>query len=305
MSQPELLPELSASLQRYKQGMDARAAREGAKPEPEKPKQKAEVVQLRIWPEAVRGVPNSFLRSALFAAVQGKSRHYLKGQILASTQGVTLKFTGMQLDQSDLDVWEQAVHLARLHPLGAECHFKGNAFLRAISRSTGKADYQWLDDVIDRLRACAVVVKSGSREYVGGLLQNAWRDKDTREYKLILDPNIIRLFYGDDWTGLEFEERRALKGKPLALWLHGFYSTHAAPIPYKVETLHGLCGSTTKSIRKFKQNLKIAFTDLAQLTTISGEITGDLVQVTRSPSAAQAKHIKKNSPRKLTRKPRR
>jgi hypothetical protein len=73
----------------------------------------------------VRNHGEAFLRSALFAAVQGKTRRYLKGEFLGAVQGVSVKFTGMQLDQSDLDVWEQATHLARLHPLGNVCHFKG------------------------------------------------------------------------------------------------------------------------------------------------------------------------------------
>lgn len=39
----------------------------------EKPKT-AEIVQLPLWPEPARGVPNSVLRGALFAAIQGKDR---------------------------------------------------------------------------------------------------------------------------------------------------------------------------------------------------------------------------------------
>ena len=35
----------------------------------------------------------------------------------------------------------------------------------------------------------------------------------------------------------------------LAKWLHGFFATHAKPYPYKVGTLHNLCGSTDKSLR--------------------------------------------------------
>jgi hypothetical protein len=42
-------------------------------------KELARVIQLPLWPEATRGTPNSFLRGALFAAIQGKER---KGNIL-------------------------------------------------------------------------------------------------------------------------------------------------------------------------------------------------------------------------------
>ena len=55
------------------------------------------------------GVPNDILRSALFAAIQGKGREYFKHKLLASYDGVQIRYTGEQLDQSDLDVWEQAI----------------------------------------------------------------------------------------------------------------------------------------------------------------------------------------------------
>ena len=84
-------------------------------------------------------------------------------------------------------------------------------------------------------------------------MQNCWRDEKTGEYKLVLDPTIIRLFQADDWTGLQMQERLALKGKPLAAWLHGFYSSHAKPFPLKVETLHALSGSANKDMRDFKR----------------------------------------------------
>ena len=119
----------------------------------------AKVIQLPLWPEPVRGTPNSFLRSALFAAIQGKGRKQMKRELLASMQGIIVRFTGEQLDQSDLDVWEQAVHLARKHPLGNVCHFTGYAFLKALGRSTGAADYEWLHSAIIRLIACAVELR--------------------------------------------------------------------------------------------------------------------------------------------------
>ncbi len=283
-----------AALESLRKSFEARSV----KPEPEKPAPKAKVVQLRIWPEAVRGVPNSFLRSALFAAVQGKTRRYIKGELLGALDGVSVKFTGMQLDQSDLDVWEQIAHLARLHPLGNVCHFKANAFLKAIGRDTGKANYEWFDDTLARIGACEVEIKSGTRAYNGILFHGRWRDEQTREYKIALNPTIAALFCGDDWTGIQFEERLALKGKPLALWLHGFYSSHAKPFPMKVETLRDLSGSATKNIRHFKANLKTAFADLGAVTGMSVSFDGNLAAVKRIPTKAQGKHLARKTPRK-------
>src|SRR5436305_6064793 len=83
-----------------------------------KPKEPAQVIRLPLWPEAVRGAPNDILRSALFAAIQGKGRAFLKQHLIVAYDGNQIKYTGEQLDQSDLDVWEYVLHLARQHPLG-------------------------------------------------------------------------------------------------------------------------------------------------------------------------------------------
>jgi hypothetical protein len=69
-------------------------------------KRSAEVIKLSLWPEPICGAPNDVLRSALFAAIQGKTRRYLDRELLAVHDGVKIKFTGKQLDQADLDVWE-------------------------------------------------------------------------------------------------------------------------------------------------------------------------------------------------------
>ena len=253
------------------------------------------IVQLPLWPEPVRGTPNSFLRSALFAAIQGKGRKHLKRQLLASTQGGTLRFTGQQFDQSDLDVWEQAIHLAHYHPIGNVCYFTGYAFLKALGRNTGNAEYQWLDEAIERLVACAVIIQTGDQEYVGNLIGSCVRDKATRRYKLTLNPDTIKLYGWKDWTAIDREQRQALRGKPLALWLHGFYSTHAKPYPIKVETLRTLSGSGTKRLSKFKENLKSALRDLETVASIKSTIDGDLVIVERVPTRSQQRHLTRKS----------
>lgn len=233
---PELIdPALAAALQRLQNSAAekwAHDAAQGRTPEPT-PQPTAKVYQLPLWPEPVRGAPNSFLRSALFAAIQGKTRSRLKKQLLGSLQGVTVHYTGERLDQSDLDVWEQAVHLARLHPLGNICHFTGYAFLKALGRNTGKSDYQWLDDVITRLVACEVMLQTKEKAYGGNLIATWKRDKTTAVYKLTLNADLMKLYGWNDWTAIDWQQRQALRGKPLALWLHGFYSSHARPFPMK------------------------------------------------------------------------
>lgn len=71
------------------------------------------VVQLPLWPDAVRAVPNSFLRSALFGAIRKGRRRFIKGEQIAAVDGIEIRYTGERLDQGDLDVWEALLHAAR------------------------------------------------------------------------------------------------------------------------------------------------------------------------------------------------
>lgn len=95
-------------------------------------RESAEIIQLPLWPEARRGTPNSFIRSALFSAIHSKDRTYIDGDTLYSQQGITIKYTGQQLNQEDLTLWENLVHLAKGHPLGNVCTFTAHGLLKCL-----------------------------------------------------------------------------------------------------------------------------------------------------------------------------
>ena len=196
----------------------------------------------------------------------------------------------MQLDQSDLDVWEMLVHLVRLHGMGNRVEFTAYAILKALGRDTGKSQREWLKDVLARLSSASVEVTSDNMTYVGALITFA-RDELSGHYVLWLEPRILAL-YQAGWTQIESSEREALRRKPLALWLHGWYASHAKPYPIKVETLHRLCGSSTKEMRRFKQALGQALDDIKTVDVIDEwAIIDDVVHVERNPTASQQKHL--------------
>ena len=298
-------PNLDADLRRSLASMGAHLAEgnaEKAKSMQGKAAAKKElenVLQLPLWSEATRGTPNSFLRGALFAAIQGKEREYLKRQLLASRDGIKIRFTGMQLDQSDLDVWEQAAELARSHPLGNVCHFSIYGFLKALGRPTGKAQHEWLKDVLRRLMSSGVEITHGRYTYGGSMLEFAY-DEEAEAYVLYLNEKILSL-YKAGWSAIDRETRQKLRRKPLALWLHGYLSSDAENYPTKVETLHRLSGSKTKELYHFKANLKTALADLEEATAgkMGGTINGELVEFKRQPTATQARHLAKKRQKAL------
>lgn len=250
------------------------------------------VAQLPLWAEPVRGVPNAVLRSALFGAIKRGKRAFQQRVKKASVEGVTVIHTGPQLDQADLDVWEQCLHLARTGGLGTRIQFSAGGFLKAIERGTGKSQHEWLKGAFARLSSSVVEVADGKRAYFGPMLIGGARDDESGHYVIEMNPKIVSLFGADGWSSVEFEARRALKKQPLSQWLHGFYSSHARPFPMKVETLHRLCGSEAKQMAHFRADLRDALSRLADVTRWSWEIDdSDLVHVAKTGTNSQQRHI--------------
>lgn len=249
-------------------------------------REKNAVFQLPLWPEPKRGAPNSFIRSALFAAIQGKDRQFMKETVLASQDGITVKYTGEQLNQADLDVWETIVHLAREQPLGTIANFTAHGLLKAMGMSTGNSQHKQLHSTLVRLTACAVEVTHDGKTYFGPLIKGGARDELSKHYGVEINKGIIKLFGENQWTALDWQQRQHLREQPLAQALHAFYSSHREPYPVKLETLKAYTGSRNKQAASFKRQVRAA---LDQLVTVgflaSYEFEGDLVRVRRSPVA--------------------
>ena len=109
--------------------------------------------------------------------------------------------------------------------------------------------------------------KQGHYTYFGTLLEGGVRDEETGQYWLRLNPDLAQLFDAG-WTALDWQQRQQLRPKPLALWLHGYLGSHAAPFPVTVAYLHKLSGSNTKSRRYFKKNLSAALKELEGIGAI-------------------------------------
>jgi hypothetical protein len=252
----------------------------------------SKVYQLPLWPEPARGIPNPVLRGALFAAVQGKNRAVFQRELLACQKGLQIRFTGIQLDQSDLDVWEQALHLARHHPLGSRCEFSVYGFLKALGRKTGKSEHEWLKNAFARLMGCGVeLTNQQERKTYGGSLLEFLRDDESGRYVVIFNPKILTLYEGG-WTAIDWQARQLLRGKPLALWLHGYLASHAKPYPIKIETLRTFSGSNNKAVRFFKRKLIAALNELKKIQFIRDyAFEDDNLIINKPPTASQQRFL--------------
>jgi TrfA protein len=256
------------------------------------------VVRLPLWPDAVRAVPNGFLRSALFGAISKGRRRYINGEDLAAIDGLTIRYKGERLDQGDLDVWQTVLHTVRLQELGSQCRITSYALLKLMGKTDTGKNRVTLQNRIERLVANALTVKQGRYSYIGSLISFAAKDEETQEWVIELDPRLRPLFAADQFTQIDWNVRRALDGKQLAQWLHGFYATHAKPFPMKIETLLSLSGSENEEPRSSRQKLRKALDALTDVSkthgqTFSYDIRVDLVHVGKSLRVTQRRHLAK------------
>mgnify|MGYP001325897771 CR=1 FL=1 len=296
--------DLLGRIEELREQAKQRAEREKRDPLPGAPLPK-NVVQLPLWPEPVRAVPNGFLRSALFGAIAKGKRRYIDGEQLAALDGIEIRYTGQRLDQGDLDVWESVLHAVRLQELGSTCRVTSYALLKLMGKTDTGKNRATLHNRIERLVANAVTVKQGRYTYIGGLIRFAAKDEETQEWVIELDEKLRPLFAGDQFTQIEWAVRHALDGQQLAQWLHGFYATHAKPFPMKAETLLKLAGGENANPRSAQQKLRKALDAVAEASEAHGEgfsyeIRGDLVHIEKQAKGAQRRHLAKKAakPRK-------
>ncbi|GLO58602.1 hypothetical protein PPUJ20066_46380 [Pseudomonas putida] len=256
---------------------------------------------LSNWSDSVRRVPNVALRSALFGALRKGGRPYVEQMEVNALGSVSILYTGILLDQGDLDVWEAVLHLARMQELGVECRITAYRLLKLLGKTDSGKNRRILDLSISRLKATALQVKVGKYSYEGSLIHEVYRDhheRSERVYVIRLNPKLGVLFREDQFTDVDLSIRYALRGKPLAQWIHGFYSSHARPYDLKVETLHRLCGSRASSLVDFKKDLLKSLEAVKQASANVGRpfsylVEAHLVQVKTTPSASQKRHLDK------------
>ena len=275
---------LKARVEKAKQALALQAASQEAAP-----------AQLPLWPDAVRAVPNALLRGALFS-ISNVREVVKKRTLLASVKGIEVRFKGERLNQTDLDTWETIIHLARTQKLGSKVQFSAHSMLTVLGRHHGREQHEQLKEDISRLTGAVVeiTIKETAQAFGGALVQSYYRDEVEQVYVIEVSPQLLKLYQAGN-TYIDWSERQQLGNANLAKWLHGFYSSHAVQLPYKVATIRDLCGAkATQRLGDFRKLLRTA---LDLLVTRETSITGwsidenDCVVVTRRPSNSQRNHL--------------
>lgn len=245
------------------------------------------------WSNDYRGLPNALARSALFTVAREGTRKQFNEEVIASSQDITLVYTGQELRQDDEDVFLQVLHLAKEQRLGENISFSANSMIEALGRTSNAASYERLNASLKRMTGMLLQLTArlpdGSHLRYGGSLISEFTvreklddDRTTEHWVVSLHKTIVKLFDPQAYSLIHWPTRKILS--PTTKWLHSYYSTHKAPFPVKVETLRRAMASETKATRTFRANLKEALNILVEngfLLSARIDPTSDLIYVER------------------------
>jgi hypothetical protein len=245
----------------------------------------------------------------LFAAV--KDRQHFKGYVLVYEEdGMKIEFKGEQLNQDDHDTLLQLVTMALHEPFGVDIVRAVNTVLSGMGRTTHQEQRRQLFEQISRLVCGTVRLTTPHFRYEGHLLDDATTPQDQatlpqyhRHLAYRLNPKFARFYDKAAYTLINQQQRRKIGRNPLAKWLHLWIVSNADQYPHKVDTIREKCGSQTKDLKKFRQNLRAALDLLKEvevgiITAWHIDSKSDLVTIERMPSPAQIRHITKKASRK-------
>lgn len=201
------------------------------------------------WDDEVRGMPNSMIRSALFGVFKkGKSVEYDK-ELISSATGIQIIFTGTSLNQSDLDIFLELLHISKKRIANNVMEFGqveilAKDLLKSTNRSAGGGDIEWLLKVIKRLRAADVEIRDRQYIYSGRLVHDLLYDQKLKKYWLQINPSIANIFGACGFTKVDTSIRSKLAGLPKAQWIFNFYSSHMETniFNYSVKKINELMG---------------------------------------------------------------
>lgn len=202
------------------------------------------------------------------------------GTVLVSRKDGVLEYWGEQLDEADADILLQLMFEARQAVFGQPITINRAAFLRAMNRSTGKHDYEWLHRRMKVLTAATLIIEAkkpdGSTKYRIGdtktfhILAGFDYDANVEAYTYTLDPQWQVLFDNREYALIDWQKRLLIgRGQDMAKALQRLVATSS-----NAEQQHALAWLKEKMqyaspMRKFKNALTNAMRELERLKIIA------------------------------------
>ena len=230
--------------------------------------------------EHMRAMPNHIARSSLFAPVAAGRKKMFEDAVLISRGDAVIKFWGKQLDESQADVWLQAMYEAMQQPLGQPVSVNRVAFLRAIGRTKTGPNYKWLHQSMKALAFAMLVIEVQAADRpklaIGKtnalhLIESFDYDDETETYTLRIDPRWRGMYGNQEFALIDWEKRMQFgRHQNMAKALQRLAATSSDKLQrFALDWLKSKLEYTGRQ-RDFQDALQQAMQELERLGIISG-----------------------------------
>lgn len=191
--------------------------------------------------EFMRAIPNHVARSSLFAPIARGRRKFHHEALLVTRADAVVRYTGEQLDEADADLTLQLIYEAIQFPLGVAVTLNRARLLRAMGRSAGRNDYEWLHRRMKALTVATIFIEArrpdGSVKFRVGHLEafhivQGFRYDDASEtYSFTMDPRWVQLFSNREFALIDWAKRLEIRrGQDMAKAFQRLMATSSNPV---------------------------------------------------------------------------
>jgi len=195
--------------------------------------------------------------------------------ILVSRSDAVIKFMGKQLDESQADVWMQAMYEAAKYPLGELVIINRAAFLKAIGRAPSGQNYKWLFRAMEDLSFAMLIIdiyKQGKYRLSIGqthalhMINGFIHDEKRGLYALNIDIRWRFLYENKEFSLIDWNKRLQFgQHQNMAKALQRLIATSSNQVQrYSLEWLKAKM-EYNSPIRKFRETLESACKELKRL----------------------------------------
>jgi len=199
---------------------------------------------------------------------------------------VSIEYTGIELRAYDDElVWQQVLDYAKEFPLGSEIRFTFYQLCQDLGWSVNAKYYTRIEKCLSRLKANSLNFRSNRLHQLEAfsLLNKFKIDMNNGrrgDIMVAIDPVILQLFNGNQYTKMEWEQYRALG--PIARRLYDYLASHREPYPLLLDTFRQMCGSESAHARKWRDMTKAACEELVRVKLVKwAKVTSDKVMGSR------------------------